>query len=195
MGKSEQVKENIIEATIDLLKKSNGNINNITIRDIAEKVGVGTGLINYHFGSKDNLIELCVQRIISNVITVFKPQLSKNMNAADRLKETAKQVMDFLLANPEISKISILGDMAAPKLIDNTMRTVVGFHALIENKLENTKILTYCFTLIIQGAFLRKDITKESIGFDFNNKEERDSFIDFIVDKLYGKGSNETIND
>ena len=76
MGKSEEIKEKIIKTTIEMLEKSNGEIDNITIRGIAQTVGVGTGLINYHFGTKDHLIELCVQRIIQNVISVFKPQIS-----------------------------------------------------------------------------------------------------------------------
>jgi len=195
MGKSEKVKENVIETTIDLLKKSNGNIDNITIRNIAEIVGVSTGLVNYHFESKEKLIELCVQKIIQNVIMAFRPQFHEDMKAADRLGETAKQVMDFLLANPEISKISILGDLAVPKLLDNTMKTVIGFMSVMGEKQEHTKMLTYCFTLILQGTFLRKNTTKETLGFDFNNKEERDSFIDFVVNKLYGKSSDETVDD
>ena len=189
MGKADQVKESIMETTIELLKKSGGNINTITIRDIATLSGVGTGLINYHFGTKDHLIELCVQRIISNVISAFRPRIDRDMTAEEKLKETAKQVVDFLMANPEISKISILGDMVAPKLTDNTMKTVSGFMATVSSgkngRSENIKLLTYCFTLILQGVFLRKDSTGDSVGFDFNRKKDRDTFIDFIIERLY----------
>ncbi len=189
MGKADQVKESIMETTIELLKKSGGNINTITIRDIAALSGVGTGLINYHFGTKDHLIELCVQRIISNVISAFRPRIDRDMTAEEKLKETAKQVVDFLMANPEISKISILGDMVAPKLTDNTMKTVSGFMATVSSgkngRSENIKLLTYCFTLILQGVFLRKDSTGDSVGFDFNRKKDRDIFIDFIIERLY----------
>jgi AcrR family transcriptional regulator len=194
MGKSEEIKEKIIKTTIEMLEKSNGAIENITIRGIAQTVGIGTGLINYHFGTKNQLIEACVQRIIENVITVFRPQIQKDLDETGRIKETAKQVMDFLTANPEISKISILGDMVNPMILDNTMKTVMGFLTVINPEKEHAKVLIYCFTLILQGCFLRKEITKDTVGFDFNCKAERDAFIDFIVDKMYGGTSNENVN-
>ncbi|HEX3037706.1 MAG TPA: TetR/AcrR family transcriptional regulator [Oscillospiraceae bacterium] len=194
MGKSEEIKEKIMAATIDMLEKSNGKIENITIRGIAQTVGIGTGLINYHFGTKENLIEQCVQRIIQDVITVFKPQMQKGLDETGRLKETAKQVMDFLAKNPEISKISILGDMVNPMILDNTTKTVMGFLTVMEPEKKQAKLLTYCFTLILQGLFLRKEITKNTVGFDFNCKAERDTFIDFIVDRMYGGISHENAN-
>jgi AcrR family transcriptional regulator len=40
-----------------------GDIKKITIRRIAEEAGVGVGLINHYFETKDNLIEVCVQKI------------------------------------------------------------------------------------------------------------------------------------
>ena len=187
MGKSENVKEKIINTTIELLQKSDGNIENITIRHIAETVGIGTGLIHYHFGSKDKLIEVCVQRIIGNVITVFKPKIDEKSDGICRLKEVAKQVIDFLMANPEISKISIMGDMAMPMIMDNTMKTVMGFMGNFNTKNEEMKSITYCFTLVLQGLFLRKDTSKSMIGFDFNSKIKRDIFIDFIIDRMYGE--------
>ncbi len=186
MGKAQQIKEKIIETTIKLLQQSRGNIENITIREIAEKVGVGTGLINYHFGSKEKLIEICVQRIIGNVISVFDPRLHENLKETDKLKEVACQVMDFLISNPEISKISILGDMITPMIMDNTMRTVAGFCKVLNSGERDTKLLAYAFTLILQGVFLRKDMTKESLGLDFNQKQERDQFIHFIIDRIFG---------
>lgn len=185
MRKSDNVKERIIETTIDLIQKSNGNTENITIRNIAEKVGIGTGLINYHFGTKDKLIEICVQRIIANVISVFHPEITHQLDEIDRLKEVSKQVMDFLMANPEVSRISILGDLDHPKIMDNTMKTVLGFLTTFHTKKENIKTLTYCFTLILQGMFLRKDVTKESLGLDYKDKEERDAFIDLLIETMY----------
>ena len=62
-----EVKDKIINVTIDLIKEANGNIDKITIREIAKRAEIGVGLINYHFQSKKNLVDICVQQIISNV--------------------------------------------------------------------------------------------------------------------------------
>ena len=89
------------------------------------------------------------------------------------------------MANPEISKVSILGDMAMPMIMDNTIKTVMGFMGNFNTKNEEMKSITYCFTLVLQGLFLRKDTSKSMIGFDFNSKIQRDIFIDFIIDRMY----------
>ena len=44
--KSEQTKQRIVEQTIRLIRESNGLMESITIRQIAEKADVGIGLIN-----------------------------------------------------------------------------------------------------------------------------------------------------
>jgi AcrR family transcriptional regulator len=111
MKKSSNIKENIIEVTTELIRQSGGDINDITIRMIAEKANVGTGLINYHFQSKENLITLCVQRIIENVVMEFSPLDRHYQNDRERLTDWAIQVFDFLFENKAISRISILGDL------------------------------------------------------------------------------------
>lgn len=189
MNKSELAKEKIISVTIDLIQEANGDVAKITTRTIAKKAGVGIGLVNYHFESKDKLIEICVQRIISNVIKTFKPEIKEEPNPINRLKKVAKLVVDFLIENPSVSKISILGDMDMPSMLDNTMKTVMGFSFSIGDcniSKEEKLMLLFSLTSILQAAFLRKDTSKESLGFDFNKKEEREVFIDFIIDKLFG---------
>ena len=53
-------KEAIIQATIKLIEENGEHLEEITVRDICKNAGVGLGLVNYHFGSKDKLIEACV---------------------------------------------------------------------------------------------------------------------------------------
>ncbi|MHB8129729.1 MAG: TetR/AcrR family transcriptional regulator [Mobilitalea sp.] len=188
MKKANYVKEKIIAVTTDLIQSSSGKIEEITTRMIAEQAGVGIGLINYHFVSKDQLIEICVQRIISNVIASFRPEVSSKLNPIERLKIVAKLVIDFLLANPAVSRISIVGDYNNPKILDNTMKTMVGFSNSLVNyscSEADKKILLFDLTSILQAAFLRKDISKECFGLDFNKKEERDYFIDLNIEKLF----------
>ncbi|PJI09227.1 MULTISPECIES: TetR/AcrR family transcriptional regulator [Clostridium] len=189
MKKSELAKEKIIEVTIDLIQNANGEIHKITTRAIAKQAGIGVGLVNYHFESKNKLIEICVQRIISDVIRSFKPKINNELDSIDRIKKVTKMVADFLIQNPSVSKISILGDMNTPSTVDNTMQTVKGFLISMEDynfPKEEKMLLSFALTSILQAVFLRKNITKESFGFDFNNKEERESFIDFMIDKLFG---------
>ena len=115
MKDKEKVKEAIINATTELIEQSGGEIKNITARSIADKSGVALGLINYHFESKENLIAICVQRIINKVLMSFAPD-KKDYSEPDgltdkqRLTVFAQQTFDFLFDNYAIIKISILSD-------------------------------------------------------------------------------------
>ena len=192
MQESKNVKEVIIDVTTELIQENNGNITKITSRKIAERAGVGLGLINYHFGSKDNLITICVQRIINNVVMCFAPD-KKNYNEKDglddkeRLADWAKQVYDFLFDNYAISKISILGDMQNYQAKSNSVYTQMGFSMAIRNDIgeENKKLLAFILTSTMQVAFLSGTSSKEILGYDLTIKSERDRYIDRLVEILF----------
>jgi AcrR family transcriptional regulator len=153
-----------------------------------KKSEVGVGLINYHFQTKENLIEICVQRIIGNVIMNFRPISEENLEGTDRLKRVAKMVADFLTSNESVSSISILGDYRNPRTDDNTMKTVKGFGMALgkwEMPDNEKSILLFALTSIMQAMFLRKSISSELFHFNFKDKKERDLFLDFIIDRLF----------
>lgn len=189
MKNSEDVRQKIIDVTIDLINNSNGAIEAITTRAIAEKASIGVGLINYYFQTKENLIEICVQRIIGTVITKFKPAANEKLNVKDRLKSTAKEVADFLIENPSVSRISILSDHIKPQIFDNTMKSVQGFLlGLGDSDMSDRdkKILVFAMTSVLQALFLRRELSKELFQLDFSIKQERDIFIDIIIDNMFG---------
>jgi len=186
MGKSVETKEVIIKETIALIQEMNGNVEQITIRKIADRSGVGIGLINHYFDSKKALLEICVQRVISDVITSFKPKVDVENSKKNIICCVACQVMDFLMENQQISKISILADLNNPKEKDNTMGTVRGFAASMSD-MDLTQQVTenaFMLTAILQESFLRKDVLKQIIGIDFYNKAERDMYIERIIYKI-----------
>lgn len=180
-----EIKDKIINFTIDLIKEANGNIDKITIREIAKRAEIGVGLINYHFQSKKNLVDICVQQIISNVIAQSKPNMD-GLSPMEKLKCSVKIPIDFLMDNPEIAKISILGDLKQGQANDNTFQTLARyyFHAnnlgLNENTFFNTALLIHG----LQGIFLRWELYKDK--FDFADKAQRDSLIDSLIEKLFG---------
>lgn len=192
--KSEKTKDKIIEETISLIKETNGDTENITMRRIAERAGIGVGLANHYFQSKEHLIEVCVQTIIQQVIGSFHPSLCESNDPLEVTKCVAKQVMDFLMENPQISRVSILGDLKQPKATDNTMKTVGGFGGRLSGGQPTAKhkIQSFMITAVLQEAFLRKDLFRESFGIDFYSKAERDRFIDSIVERF---GDDEVLDD
>ena len=187
MGNAEHTTEDILTATQELIAESDGDANRVTIRQIAARAGVSVGLVNHYYSSKEQLIEVCVQRMIGGVIGLFRPSLPKDATRADMLGCVASQVADFLAGNPQISRISILGDLHRPSGNDNTAGTVRGFSYTIADGAGDaeSKMRAFCLTAIVQVVFLRKDTLLETIGLDFNDKQQRDAFLmraaDWIV--------------
>lgn len=191
MKNSNDVKEIIINTTIELIEQSNGDIKKITSRSIAEKSGIALGLINYHFKSKEKLIALCVQRIISNVLMCFSPDKvdyakDDGLTDKERLISFAKQTYDFLFANYSLVKISILSDFANYQPQSNSALTQMGFRfALRENIPEDKKkLIAFSLTSIMQNAFLSGENSVAITGYNLMEKEQRDLFIIDTVSTL-----------
>lgn len=185
---TEEIKKDIISATIELIENSNGNVDEITTRNIADKAKVGIGLINYHFQTKDNLIEICVQHIISQVIFSFNTKQGIYSSSRERLISWAIQVSDFLMENSAVSRISILGDLSHYSLHNNSDNSKKGFMLAIGDDMNDEEKILLAFTLTstIQAAFLSRSISKDILGYNFCNKDERDRFISALVNMLYG---------
>ena len=191
--KKENSKALLIEATINLINEYNGDVSKVTIREIATRSGVAVGLINYLFGNKDNLITICVQKIILNVVTTFTPNLNidsslDNISKAKyKLSATAKQVFEFLFNNKSIARISILNDYKDYSDNSNSSMTIKGFTRLLGDlevdELKKERIAFY-LTSTMQVAFIRSLSNSNYLGYDFTNKESRDRFIDDLIDKL-----------
>lgn len=198
------LKEVIIQATTELIQECNGEVNKITLRKISERAGVGLGLINYHFGSKEQLIVDCVQRIINHVVMCFSPDkkdysVKDGLEDKERLAEWAKQVYDFLFENYAISTISILGDMQNYYAKSNSVYTQKGFLLALQNDVdaEKKRLLAFMLTSSMQVAFLAGDSSKEILGYALKDKSERDSFVESLVEMLFlgviDKKENESI--
>lgn len=191
MKNSTEVKEIIIKSTIELIEQSNGDIKKITSRSIAEKSGIALGLINYHFESKENLIALCVQRIINNVLMNFAPDKvdyvkDDGLTDKERLISFAKQTYDFLFANYSLVKISILSDFANYQPQSNSALTQMGFlFALRKNIPEyRKKLIAFSLTSIMQDAFLAGENSEAIVGYNLMDKEQRDRFVFDTVSTL-----------
>lgn len=184
MSENEKSKNRIIEITTELLKEYNGDTKKITSRLIAEKADIGLGSINYFFGSKENLVTECIQRIINKMLIGFTPGMTDfakadGLSDKTRLISWASQTFDFLFENQAIANISILSDMQNYLANSNSVYTQKGFaFAIRSNQNEETKkLLVFILVSAMQVAFLAKNIAKEILGYDLYSKTERDLFI------------------
>ena len=188
--KTNSVKEKIVDSTIELLGECE-TVEKVTVRDIAQRAGVGVGLINYHFQTKENLVNICVQRIIGDVISKFD-QLSKNLNMEplEKLRSLAKRNCSFLVQNKGISRISILSDIENGNLTDNTSRTVRAYLPIVRTVCSEKKsdkeiyLVTSIMISAFQSAFMRGNVYMQGLELDFYEMHQRDLIVDMIIDNV-----------
>ena len=180
-GRDCPVRERIVEAACALIEESGGEVQAVTTRAIAARAGVGVGLLNYHFQSKDRLIELCVQRVIRQVVGSFQP--AQGGSAAERLSASAVQVFEFLTAHPQVSRISILGDMQRPAVGDNSDNTRRGFAGILGAGGDEGRknLLAFALTASLQAAFLAGEELEGMLGYPLGTAAGRARFVKDLV--------------
>lgn len=186
------VKEKIIQVTTDLIECHDGDVKKITARMIAEKAGIGLGLINYHFKSKENLVTACVQRIIGKVVLEFNESTEYSTDK-ERLIAVASYVFDFLFEHPAISKISILGDFQNYCDDCNSALSQRGFmRSIITDIADKDKpFIAFILTAAMQVAFLGSGAVKALLGYDFTIPKDRLTYIEKLVSVLFENNTKE----
>ncbi|MEG1510020.1 MAG: TetR/AcrR family transcriptional regulator [Clostridia bacterium] len=92
MGKSDKVKKEIINTTIELLR----NKGTASIKEIAALADVNIAAINYHFGDKINLVNKVINIIFNEKIAMVK-NLIENKKC-DSKEEAAKMFCELTIA-------------------------------------------------------------------------------------------------
>lgn len=173
-------REAIMQATVNLIEENGERLEEITVREICKRAGVGLGLVNYHFGNKDQLIEQCVERIINGIVERFQEIQEKTEGLAplERLEYLGNMTLDFLFEHSAVSRISILTDMRTPKGNDNTHRTYAAYLPLVaacrpDWDESTVRRKTLYLVTVMQQLFLRQETISQMLDVDLGNQETR----------------------
>lgn len=176
-------REAIMQATIILIKEKGDNLDEITVRQICKKANVGLGLVNYHFGNKDKLIELCVERMVNGIVEQFQNirEKTEQLTPFEKLDYLGNMTLNFLFEHYALSKISIMTDMQTPKENDNTHRTYAAYLPLVaacrpDWDEETVKRKAFCLITIMQQVFVRHEAVSQMTGMDLKTEEARRTF-------------------
>lgn len=186
-------KEAIIEATISLINEKEDHVEEITMREISRRAGVGLGLINYHFESKEKLIETCVEKIVNGIVEKFC-LIGEQTNGGtpfEKLDYLGNMTLTFLFEHQAVSKISMLSDMRLPQKTDNTQRTIEAYIPLVAEcrpdwDEEKVRQMTFCLISSMQSAFLRHEMLLQTQGINLKNVQERKAFHTKMLKNIIG---------
>lgn len=186
-------KDKILYTTLKILKKE--GIENITTRKVAKEAKVNIALINYHFGSKDNLINEAIKIIMLELQKLLDTLDKKEIEPKKRLKlflseyvEIAgenssiirKGISDYgRLFQSQIEMVTFIKQMGLGK-IKSVIKEITDIED--EKKLNHTtlQLIGSIFFPVVVVPVLGQEWSIESSG-----RENVDEYIDTLINNMF----------
>lgn len=189
-------REKIIDAARKLIAERGSSLETITVREICSRAGVGLGLVNYYFGSRDRLMELCVEQIINGVVKSFEEirDSASLLSPFETLDRLGNLTLTFLFEHEAVARISMLSDMKKPGNQDNTHRTWEAYLPLVaacRPDWDPPEVKRHTFTLIsaMQQSFLRYEEIRQDMGIDLKDASQRTAYHRQMLQDILGVAS------
>lgn len=186
MNSNEQDTRQVIISTTKILLDETPDINKITVRQIAERAGVGLGLINYHFQSKENLLSSVIGDVMSKTISEYTlNDTFSNLLPIDKLKEMMKALYNIADRHEKLLRFILLHEIT-----NENMQTPLYIIPLLKEIFGDQKddmqlrIIALQILYPIQVTGIKQKAFSLYSGIDLTNIKQRDYFVDSLVDNL-----------
>lgn len=180
--RKQNTKEKLITATLELSEIHN-NLEEITSRDISAKSGTNLALINYHFGSKDNLLRLVAEKKMNSIIESTIKQFDESLSAVDKIKKLLIDTASFAFDNTNSFKI-----ISGHELNVGCIHSIELFRPYFQEYLPDIKedlLIVILLRLLVfyHSILLNPNEYGSVLGVDFFNISERNAFITAMLDR------------
>jgi len=179
-------KEKLLDATFALMEEADDPLN-VTSRQIAERAGTKPSMINYCFGSRENLI---YQTFRKQYLDFLKEKpiaelIASDISPKELLKKLHFIVAKCLVENPKFTKaISpfVLFERDLSK--ESFSFPYVKKHYAGRKTDRECRLIAYELSSMMQLMICRKDDLKRDFGINLDNDKELKKYIDMRVDLL-----------
>lgn len=179
-------KDKLIDATFALMEEADDPLN-VTSRQIAERAGTKPSMINYCFGSRENLI---YQTFRKQYLDFLKEESIAELIASDISPKELLKKLHFIVAkclveNPKFTKaISpfVLFERDLSK--ESFSFPYVKKHYAGRKTDRECRLIAYELSSMMQLMICRKDDLKRDFGIDLDNDKDLKKYIDMRVDLL-----------
>lgn len=179
-------KDKLIDATFALMEEADDPLN-VTSRQIAERAGTKPSMINYCFGSRENLIYQTFQKQYLDFLKEepIAELIASDISPKELLKKLHFIVAKCLVENPKFTKaISpfVLFERDLSK--ESFSFPYVKKHYAGRKTDRECRLIAYELSSMMQLMICRKDDLKRDFGIDLDNAKELKKYIDMRVDLL-----------
>ena len=179
-------KEKLVDATFTLMEEADDPLN-VTSRQIADRAGTKPSMINYCFGSRENLIYQTFQKQYLDFLKEepIAELIASDISPKELLKKLHFIVAKCLVENPKFTKaISpfVLFERDLSK--ESFSFPYVKKHYAGRKTDRECRLIAYELSSMMQLIICRKDDLKRDFGIDLDNAKELKKYIDMRVDLL-----------
>jgi len=177
-------KRQLINATKSLLSKSD-TFKNLTARAISSEANTNLAMINYNFNSKDELIKIAVDEIISDEFQQITIHSDSTDSPKQQLKKLLYQICDITLKYKELTRLSMPYFLLNDDIkLPYDLLPYVKKHYGDKKSDSECKIIAFQLVYSFQLIFYRHADFYKYSGFNIDNKDDLHKLIDFNLDIL-----------
>lgn len=197
MNNSLDTRSKILQVAIDAV----GLRGEITVRQISEKAGVNVAAINYHFGSKNNLLKEVENYYAEILYNMMKDVLLREgTNPKEKLVLWTNSLMEFMFKYPAL--IALIANLATedreynPILIQKVylnveLENVITLLIKESTGITEERILKYKYLQIFSGIL--GPIIGEVVSLTYGNKNhilnisekgQREEYINMLIGSI-----------
>lgn len=182
-------KEKLIDAAFALMEEADDPFN-VTSRQIAERAGTKPSMINYCFGSRENLLYQTFQKQYMSFLneSEIREIIDSDITPKELIKRLHFVVAKCLVENPKFTK-AITGHVLFNRDLSKESFTYpyVKKHYAGKKTDEECKLIAYELSAMMQLIIYRKEDIKRDFGIDLDNDKELKKYIGMRVDLLLGE--------
>ncbi len=189
MQKTEKLnitKNKLIEAAFCLMEESDDPLN-VTSRQIAERAGTKPSMINYCFGSRENLLYETFQKQYLDFLNEAEVSklIASDLAPKDLLKKLHFIVAKCLVENPKFTK-AITGHVLFARDLgkESFSFPYVKKHYAGRKTDKECRLIAYELSSMMQLLIYRKEDIRESFGIDLDNEKQLKKYINMRIDLL-----------
>ncbi len=182
-------KEKLLDATFSLMEETDDPLN-VTSRQIAERAGAKPSMINYCFGSRENLIYQTFQKQYMDFLneTEVAELIRSDIPPKDLLKKLHFIVAKCLVDNPKFTR-AITGFILFSRDLskESFSYPYVKRHYAGRKTDKECRLIAYEMSSMMQLIIYRKEDIKKDFGIDLDKEKELKKYIDMRIDLLLGE--------